>query len=348
MQLAIFNKENAVQYDMICGELGIELDIYYSSAYLQHEAIYQKSPFEIFFIRKESSVFIYPFLKKKLPEVYGDYYDISSSYGYCGPFTNDPALLDEAEDLLLAYCREQRIVTEFVRYHYLYNRNILFKKNISNIPNRTVVTLNTAQDWDNIWAHQFSGINRNLVRKLEKEGYIFERVDFGSHIDQFTEMYHATMQNVNADDQYFFSREYFLSLYNALRDRIFMCKVGKGGEVYAMSLFFSANGILTYFLSARNIHYPKVPASNLLLSKMAEQAHLEGYKIMNFGGGLTDKPEDSLFRFKSNFSKDTSPFVIGKRTHFPDVYEAIGRRYREIKQGQQDTATQVLQYYHNI
>jgi lipid II:glycine glycyltransferase (peptidoglycan interpeptide bridge formation enzyme) len=81
--------------------------------------------------------------------------------------------------------------------------------------------------------------------------------------------------------------------------------------------------IATYYLSGRNVAFPQVSATNYLLGKMAEWCSVMGYKNINLGGGRTNSVNDSLFKFKKNFSKKNCDYYIGKRIHKPIVYEQL-------------------------
>ncbi|RAJ85804.1 acetyltransferase (GNAT) family protein [Chitinophaga dinghuensis] len=348
MEKFVFGYEGKDLYQEQLSTYGLELDIYYNMDFLQHEAEMAGGNAEIFLLKDKDAIFLYPYIKKTLPEYLGNYQDITSPYGYCGPFCNDPHFFSLAESSLLDHLSSNQIVTEFVRYHYLYNKEQFFQQNIKNIHNRTIILLDGNSTWETIWMEQFSSTNRNLVRKLEKDGYCFEQVDYLQHIDGFIEMYHQTMSNAAASDYYYFDKKYFDSLHNRLTDHVTMYRVYKEDITYSYALFFEQSGFLTYFLSARNVLYSKVPASNLLLSKVSELAIEKGVTCINFGGGLTNEPTDPLFKFKSNFSKQMTAFHIGKRIHLPHAYEEIGKKYVE-RHGQEafDRSRHILQYYWN-
>jgi hypothetical protein len=57
-------------------------------------------------------------------------------------------------------------------------------------------------------------------------------------------------------------------------------------------------------------------------------------------------PDDRLFKFKTNFSKNTMPFYIGKRVHLKEIYENIKKEWI-VKNGIEefDKVRNVLQFY---
>lgn len=342
----IFNESTHSDYLKLLSKLELELDIYYYPSFLDIDAKIQKGEYEIFFFRKGNEVFIYPYIK--LPfneEKFKGYFDISSPYGYCGPFCSSELIFPEGEEAFVDYIKN-KCVTEFVRYHYIYNDNQKFTKQIQNSQNRKVVTLDTTLDWETIWSKEFSGTNRNLIRKLEKEEYEFVLANKKEDLLVFLEMYYSTMKNVGASNFYFFEKVLINRLYEALGNKIFLVKVEKESIVYSYSLFFISGGIGTYYLSARNVNYPKIPATNYLLSKAVKLLQEKGAFVLNFGGGLTNEPDDFLFKFKRNFSSRTKEFFIGKRIYNCKIYNQLVNDWINLHgESDYEKRKNILQFY---
>jgi hypothetical protein len=344
--IKIYNESNAEEYVNLLNERNISLDIYFYPKFLKIDAEIQYGKYEIFTVVKYDKIFIYPYIKlgfqdKKLV----NYFDLTSPYGYCGPYCNEYQFLDEAEQLFLDYIKNN-CITEFIRYHYLYNENLKFGKNIQNFQNRTIVTLNLTKDWEEIWNKEYSGTNRNLVRKLEKEGFEYSITEDSKDFEEFIEMYYSTMTNAGANSFYYFEKSLIHELNKNLGEKIFLAKVQKEGVTYCYSLFFVSGKIGTYYLSARNITFNKVPSTNFLLSKTVEFLKSKNITILNFGGGLTNDLNDPLFKFKSNFSKSYKDFYIGKRIHNHEVYNTLVNEWILLK-GVDDyhSRKNILQFY---
>ena len=164
--ISIFNKDNHSDYMRLILNMNLNLDIYYYPVYLDIDAKMQGGTYEIFTVADGKSIFIYPYIKLPFVKLGWDkYFDITSPYGYCGPYCEDAVLFKIAEQEFIKYISTY-CVTEFVRYHYQYNVNLKFTEQITNIKNRTIVVLNTNQPWETIWEKEFSSTNRYLVRKL--------------------------------------------------------------------------------------------------------------------------------------------------------------------------------------
>lgn len=344
--MKIFNSTNSGEYAALLKSKGLELDIYYSAGFLETEAALHKGEYEIFVEDNGSNIFIYPYILLPLQGSFQGLFDISSPYGYCGPYCDNALFFQKSEQYFLEYIRSRNVVSEFIRYHYLYNQELRFNTDTVNIFNREIVLLDLTRPWEEIWTTDMSSTNRNLVRKLEKEGYSVEIEFSPKHLDEFITMYNETMKNAGAQEFYYFPDEMYHRLFTLLGDKIFMARVVKEGTTYCSALFFESAGILTYYLSARNLNASKVPATNYLLAAVSRMAQQRGCRLVNFGGGRTAHPGDALLKFKSNFSGTRGGFYIGKRMHKMDVYTDLVNNYiREKGEDEYLKVKHLLHFY---
>lgn len=348
LQVKIYSEAEFNQFESDFSDMLKTLDIYYQPSFLLSDARMQKGKAEVFTCIDSISgdSFIYPYIRISISK--SDFEDLTSPYGYAGPYSTSAELFKQAEQKFISYCKEQGFVTEFIRYHYLYNDELKFSVDCKNIENRTVVLLDLTIDKDDIWMRQFSSTNRNLVRKLEKDEFQWKIKPFErSDIKAFQKIYAETMSNASADDFYLFSDDFYLDLIKGLKNDIQICWVEKSDEIYAMSLLFTSGGIATYFLSGRNINYPKISSTNFLLSEIAFWAKENNCILLNFGGGLSLSKDDRLFKFKQNFSKTEKSFYIGKRIHNIQAYESLTDEFIQ-KHGSEkyQNVKHILQFYH--
>ena len=104
----LFNESTQLDYLKLLNDLKIDLDIYYYPSFLEIDAKIQKGTYEIFFFRKGNEVFIYPYIK--LPfndEKFIEYFDISSPYGYCGPFSTSESIFEKGEVAFIDYIKNK-------------------------------------------------------------------------------------------------------------------------------------------------------------------------------------------------------------------------------------------------
>jgi hypothetical protein len=319
----VFAANESGDYRALISRYALDLDVYYRMDLLAAEAARQQAQAEIFTLESGTGLFIYPYLKRPLPAPFELYFDIISPYGYAGPYASDDATFAEGEECLLDHLTRKNTVSEFVRYHFLFNASRRFTQRIENSKNRTIVLLNTTAPWNRIWDEQFSKTNRNMVRKVEKAGF---EIQFGFDadlLDEFMRHYSSTMARVNADESFIFPVDFYLRLSEGLGQDFFIARAIRGTDVAGTAMFLRSGSFLTYYLSARNPDYPEIPATNFILSKVAQWATDRRIEHFNIGGGLSDDAGDALFRFKRNFSQETAEFHVGKRIHNPDIYSQI-------------------------
>ena len=96
MEINIYTIQTANEYSDKFGYWINRLDIYYDQNYLVCDAEMQNGEFEIFTVSKGQDVFIYPYIKLKINGK-ENRFDITSPYGYAGPFCTNEKLFDESE-----------------------------------------------------------------------------------------------------------------------------------------------------------------------------------------------------------------------------------------------------------
>lgn len=321
------------------------LDIYYQPAFLKADTRINPGEFELFTVNEASEWFIYPYIKMPVPGHTG-YFDITSPYGYAGPYADSPRLFEIGEKLLVEYLMHASIVTEFIRYHYVYNASAKFQQNVSNHQNRTIVTLPLNETADVLWNTHFSDTNKRHVKKMRKEGYLVNFYEGDTWLNEFISLYEATMHRANATPFYYFPHPFYFDLVSSLGDKVFIGRVERERDVLISALFFKSGGFLTYFLSGKSAAHVNLPSANYLFSEVALRFCQSGYSFLNFGGGLTNLPDDSLLRFKKNFSTSTRDFFIGKRIHRADIYEQLVRNYIQQHGEEKFQAVKhILQFY---
>ena len=296
-------------------------DIYYTSEYYKVQEVNGDGSARLFIYEEDEKLACYPFLINEIVgyDLEEKYYDIETAYGYGGPTVSnyDESFLERFEKAFNEYCSENNIVAEFIRFHPLLKNESIFKKNINVLHNRTTVYLKLEESEEELWKTQIISKNRNVIRKAEKNGLT---VQFEEDLKSFIKIYEETMNKVNASDYYFFSEEYYKSLQEL--DNVYI-SIKLEDKIIATAIFMKHGEYFHYHLAGSLKEYLKYSPNNLLLWSAIKYANENGYKIMHFGGGLSDSLDDNLFKFKKSFSKDTCDFYIGKRVHNEDIYKYL-------------------------
>lgn len=304
-------------------------DIYFNNNYgLLYEKI-ENGASTVFELKTKNGTVKNLFLKRKAPSVNGqDYYEIITPYGYGGAVIEDLTgdkneLVKEYEQAFSEYCKEQNIVCEFVRFHPIVNNAKDFESVYSPIFSRKTLGTNLV-DFEDPIASEFSKSTRKKIRKALNSGVTYVIDENPSNLDEFKEVYYATMDRNNAADYYYFGDEYFENVLKFFKDNTITCKAVLDGKTIAMGLYFISDGILHIHLSGTFSEYLHLSPAVVLRFGVCEWAIKNGYKLIHHGGGRTNDPEDSLYTFKKNFAQNTEfDFYIAKKIWNKDAYNAI-------------------------
>jgi hypothetical protein len=235
--------------------------------------------------------------------------DARSAYGYPGPlFTaDDISFQTRCLETLVATLSRQGIVSCFLRLHPVLNKTVDHFAAIGALVNHgETIVIDLKLSSEDLWKQTREG-HRYSIRKLSRSSTrAFVDTDW-KYFESFYLSYTDTMRRVNASAQYFFPRDYFLALRALLQDRLHLLVVENESRFLCGALFTEFSGIVQYHLSATAADALKLEPSKLLLHFAREWAKSRGNTELHLGGGVGGQ-QDSLFLFKSGFSKKTLPF----------------------------------------
>lgn len=252
------------------------------------------------------------------------YFDMKTPYGY-GGFLIEGNVTEEnlkkLDEIYTNMCNKKGIISEFVRFHpVLNNCNAVRKMYDVQVLGKTVTI--DLKNRELIWKNLTSK-NRNTIRKAIKSGV---EIYWGRNPElfkQFINLYYDTMDNQNARDYYYFKYEFFDSILNELKYNSLIFYAMYDKKIIAMSLILFSNKQMHYHLSASDKKYRNLAPTNLLLYEAACWGSENGYSTFHLGGGL-GSAEDSLYKFKKSFNRNSSTsFSIGKKIFNNDIYEKL-------------------------
>jgi hypothetical protein len=194
-----------------------------------------------------------------------------------------------------------------------------------NILDRETVFIDLQKTYDDIWKHDYSSKNRNIVRKAQKLGYRAHIVENPTEkdINVFIDIYYSNMNAVHAEKYYYFNRAFFVDTFNLLRGKVILINIiDESDAVLSSSIFMKEGNYFHYHLSGRH-SYADNSVNNFLIDRAIVYAQSKGALFFHLGGGRSRDVDDSLLKFKKSFSKHTSPFFIGKKIHDEEVYNQV-------------------------
>ncbi len=348
----IVTTEQSEVWEELLGLFPAELqDIHLRARYYRMYELNGDGSARLFVYRKQADCYIQPFLLRSVPafDGFAGYYDIESAYGYAGPVstTEDLTFLAEADAAFCDYCKEQNVITEFVRFHPLLrnHRFVSSGSTLQLIHLRDYVTVDLRSTATQAF-EAYTPQNRNKIRKAENAGYRVHAQNSEASFGEFVHIYMENMKQLGASQQYYFSPAYFGSLQQlTLTDGVLLTVEGSEGAVGA-GIFLKDGPWAHYFLSSVTPEGRKNGVGNLLLHEGINWARHSHCRTMHLGGGLSADPNDPLLTFKQNFSKETMPFYIGKRVHLKGEYDRLIAAWEDCYPQAKDKYTAILQRYH--
>lgn len=317
-------------------------DIYYQRTYSE---LYEGNGEYFEFLYEEGCHYVkFCALKHRITKIVGldldeELYDLETPYGYGGPISNssDGKFLQRAFAEYKEFCKQQKIVCEFIRFHpfnSLADKATLFDMHF---PERQVVIVDLEKTTEER-RKLYSKTTRNIIKKAEKN-LLVETNDV--KISDFMGMYYQTMQKNTADEFFYFKEGYFKELMNL--NGVSLLATKKGDTYVSVGFFVCSKELAHYHLSANNQELSKENGNYLLLDAAFEHAKSHGCRYMMLGGGRTSSADDGLFKFKSKFSPLTMPFFIAGLDFLPEKRQMLNHLW--IKQNSERPTPKLFQLY---
>lgn len=257
-----------------------------------------------------------------------NYYDLETAYGYGGYYstTEDQAFLQEVFNAYHQRCMDERIIAEFVRFHP-YNTFPSMNNGFLDflILDRQTVSIDLTIEKEERWS-KYSSTTRNILRKAAPNQLYHETDD----VDDFMQMYQATMEKNDANSFYYFPKEYYEKLLAMKNVKLFA--VEYDNHIINMSFVLLGKDLAHYHLSANNINFAKQNGNYFLFDSICDYIKQNHPDVSRFhlGGGRSNLADDSLLAFKSKFSHIRNNFYIGGKIFNRTVYQQHTEAFHEL------------------
>ena len=270
------------------------------------------------------------FIKREIPIKINEktYYDITTPYGYGGPIIeycngDKNKLLQEYNKNFSTYCNDNNIVSEFIRFHPLFN-NALDFKNIYDVVYMRKTLGTNLEKYDNPVENEFSRSCRKTIRQVLKSGVTYNIIESPKEFETFKKVYYSNMDRKGASDYYYFKDEYFENIMKYFQNNVIMVQAIYENKIIAAGLYFIYNNIIHIHLSGTDTEYLHLSPAYVLKYATAIWGKEHNYKIIHYGGGLTNSEEDTLYLFKKKFAQNTQfDFYIGKKIWNQEIYNGL-------------------------
>jgi hypothetical protein len=308
------------------------IDCYYSYEYGNLFSKSENGKLYAAYYQEEETEIFYPFIKRRVPFVKEELYDIVTPYGYGGPFTKgDKALVRKFYQFFSSYCQLHNIITETVRFHPLY-QNYSFLDDLLGIDYiRKTTGVDLQISLDDI-RQNYTRMNKRNIRKAINNNlncFIAENTEHNIHT--FIDLYRETMDRNHASSYYYFDEEYFLKQVQKTDiSESFILFASLNNEIIAGVMVLVGKEFSHYHLGASKTKYLDLKPNNLLFDFMIEFCMNKGSKVLHLGGGYQEN--DGLFKFKTSFTNQNNyDYFLGKKIHrmakYNNIIEQLRLRY---------------------
>ena len=282
-----------------------------------------------FYWQSAEGAMLFPFLLRSLrhepfwkPE-HGDIYDITTPYGYGGPFivsgNPTPELYNSFFSDFHQWAAQNRIVSEFVRFS-------LFSGAYLGYPGEVVhandnIVCNLSLDYEELWGSFRYKVRKNVATAIDKQVNVEIDLD-GSRLTDFCRIYLHTMQRRLAEKSYFLPVSFFEQLLSRLPGNSFLFHALHDNTVIASELVLASETRIYSFLGGTLKEFFPLRAGDLLKNQIVKWGHQRGCKQFVIGGGY--KPHDGIFAFKKSFAPDgIFPFYTGRKIFNQPLYNSL-------------------------
>lgn len=315
-------ESSSTKWDEIVKKSGF-YDFHHTSYFHQIDSAYESL---LLHFSDEENFIALPIKYREIPGT--DYFDISSVYGYAGPvFSFEPnynkqKLISFFNLTFKEFCISHKVVSVFSRLHPLISQKQILTSlgNIDDL-NRTVsIDLNIPAE------QQWSAYRKSLkyeLAQIRKKDIRVQITKDKSDIDDFITIYYETMNRVGAASNYYFPKEYF---HNFLNNQAFdsILIMAKFNDVSIAGAIFTITGkIMQYHLAGTKEEFIKETPMKLILDEARLYGNSTSAESLHLGGGVSGRDDDSLFKFKSGFSKNFNRFSIWKFIINQEVYNQL-------------------------
>ena len=284
-------------------------DIYHT---YEFNNIYNKKNEILFFLSEEKKNYIFfPILKKKIKET--DYFDFETPYGYGGPITNcpdDKDFLNSSIQKFKELALKEKIIAGILRFSPYLSKNCIYNiRSIKKIYScKTVIlNINNEKNYENI----FKSYNKDIKIRIKKNknSYVFSNEI--KAIQRFYKIYYKRMSEHNADESYFFEKEYFDQIGLLKKDFWKIIEIYDNKNVIGGAIILQNKKYCNIHLSSSLKEFFKLSPNIIIRDAIIRYCLDNAIQILHFGGGRTNQLNDSLLNFKKKFSKDTIDYNLG-------------------------------------
>ncbi|ROS54734.1 GNAT family N-acetyltransferase [Frigoribacterium sp. PhB24] len=249
--------------------------------------------------------------------------DVTSAYGYGGPFTSGEVTMDRWRDFwagFAAWCTGQGVVSEFLRFSTSPDPlDIAYPGQLHHRSTTVVRTLDLEPDA--LWM-DFEHKVRKSVNKARRSGVEISVDTEGERLEEFLAIYEGTMERRGAHERYLFGRRFFERIRDEMSGSFVFFHADVDGTLVSTELVLTGRNRLYSYLGGSDESAFALRPNDLLKHSVMTWGMARGATEFVLGGGAA--PGDGIERYKLSFASDGAhKFFTGQRIVDSRAYDRL-------------------------
>ena len=248
---------------------------------------------------------------------YGCYIDLITPYGYGGFWgdVTDWPLLNRSYN---QYCTENHFLCEFVRFELFTQYARCYDGKTESRSHNVVRNLEIPLD--EIWMDFKPKVRKN-VKRANGYGLKFAVDLEGRYLEDFLRIYYSTMDRSGAQDEFYFSRDFFRRLEKLRGNAAWFYALYNGNVVSSELMIYGSEHAYSY-LGGTDRKYFDLRPNDFLKYEMIKWCKEKGLKDFVLGGGYG--ADDGIYQYKQCLAPHgIMDFYIGHKVFDEKRYEEL-------------------------
>lgn len=303
---------DAARWQSFCDRLPMAVqDVHYTPAYYRVQEAAGGAEARCCVATWSASFIIHPFMLRPIAD---GWQDVTSPYGFGGQVGSDLDSVKRREyaEAFSRWAEANRVVSEYAALSPMSFDGSISKPAAMVYVDQTDVGILEGAHMSR--RHGLARAARDEMSCLESE------IPYG-----FIPIYKEAMERKGAAERWRYNDELFLRYsFELCPDRAIWLQAGTKSGIECAALVLFGGQVAHYHFAARRDG--ALPGSGeLLVMTACQMARRVGARWLNLGGGLTDAPDDPLWRFKSSWTPDRAFTKSYRRIFNPEVYGSLCR-----------------------
>ena len=326
MEISEYQIENSIEWNSIVRSFH-DYEVFYlaeySLAFMQENPengiplllVYEDGEDRAINVVFRRDVALDPKMKGKIEA--GLFFDLITPYGY-GGFWGTVSNWEKLNCAYSAYCLDHHYVCEFVRFELFSDYVHHYSGEVESRTHNVVRSLE--MPLDEMWMDFKQKVRKNVKKANSYHlDIIIESTD--AHLDDFLRIYYSTMDRTNAEQVFFFSKEFFETLCSMKENIMFFHAVYEGKIVSTELVIYGSHNCYSY-LGGTDAEYQFVRPNDFLKYEIIKWAKEKGLKNYILGGGYGS--DDGIFQYKYALAPNgVKDFFIGRRLFDQSTYNML-------------------------